>query len=130
MSECLNSYYGYENIPPGIRAPNFLAYRKMKLSSSINMKQSEKRLAKKLRQKFKRDLIAFIGNSIAANVKYHKPTKGVGIKNMLQKEGFKVYLLDDFKPPSLCSSGKDDTPFENTKKLKPFRRLDELKMLL
>ncbi|KAI7889190.1 uncharacterized protein EV154DRAFT_544608 [Mucor mucedo] len=60
VSECFNNYYGYENIPPGIRTPNFLSYRKMKLSSSINMKQSEKRLAKKLRQKFKRDSIVFI----------------------------------------------------------------------
>ncbi|GAA5800581.1 hypothetical protein HPULCUR_006017 [Helicostylum pulchrum] len=124
VSEGLNNYYGNEDIPPGVRAADRLPFRKMKLSSIINMKQSEQRLAKKLRQKFGQDSVIIIGNWTATNVKYHEPTKGVGIRNMLRK-GFKVYLLDEFKTSSLCSSCKDGTNLEKFKEVKtprPFRR--------
>ncbi|KAI9270016.1 hypothetical protein EDC94DRAFT_334909 [Helicostylum pulchrum] len=123
--EGLNNYYGNEDIPPGVRDADRLPFRKMKLSSFINMKQSEQRLAKKLRQKFGQDSVIIIGNWTAANMKYHEPTKGVGIRNMLRKEGFKVYLLDEFKTSSLCPSCKDGTTLEKFKEVKnpkPFRR--------
>ncbi|KAI9259255.1 hypothetical protein EDC94DRAFT_160502 [Helicostylum pulchrum] len=125
VSEGLSNYYGNEDIPPGVRAADRLPFRKMKLSSIINMKQSEQRLAKKLRQKFGQASVIIIGNWTAANVKYHEPTKGVGIRNMLRKEGFKVYLLDEFKTSSLCPSCKDGTTLEKFKEVKnprPFRR--------
>ncbi|GAA5799124.1 hypothetical protein HPULCUR_004533 [Helicostylum pulchrum] len=124
VSEGLNNYYGNEDIPPGVRAADRLPFRRMKLSSVINMKQSEQRLAKKLRQKFGQDSVIIIGNWTAANVKYHEPTKGVGIRNMLRKEGFKVYLLDEFKTSSLCPSCKDGATLEIFKEVKnsrPFR---------
>ncbi|GAA5806514.1 hypothetical protein HPULCUR_012049 [Helicostylum pulchrum] len=47
VSEGLNNYYSNEYISPGVRAADCLRFRKMKLSSIINMKQSEQRLAKK-----------------------------------------------------------------------------------
>ncbi|GAA5802799.1 hypothetical protein HPULCUR_008274 [Helicostylum pulchrum] len=71
VSEGLNNYYINEDISPGVRAVDRLPFRKMKLSSIINMKQSEQRLAKKLRQKFGQDSVIIIGNWTAANVKYH-----------------------------------------------------------
>ncbi|GAA5803261.1 hypothetical protein HPULCUR_008739, partial [Helicostylum pulchrum] len=125
VSEGLNNCYGNEDIPPGVRAADRLPFRKMKLSSFINMKQSEQRLAKKLRQKFGQDSVIIIGNWTAANVKYHEPTKGVGIRNMLRKEGFKVYFLDEFKTSSLCPSCKDGTTLDKFKEVRnprPFRR--------
>ncbi|KAI9265788.1 hypothetical protein EDC94DRAFT_634206 [Helicostylum pulchrum] len=125
VTEGLNNYYGNEDIPPGARAADRLPFRKMKLSSITNMKQLEQRLAKKLRQKFGQDSVIIIGSRTAANVKYHEPAKGVGIRNMLRKEGFKVYLLDEFKSSSLCPSCKDGTTLEKFKEVKnprPFRR--------
>ncbi|GAA5796416.1 hypothetical protein HPULCUR_001788 [Helicostylum pulchrum] len=125
VSEGLNNYYGDEYMPPGVRDADRLPFRKMKLLSFINMKQSEQRLAKKLRQKFGQDSVIIIGNWTAANMKHHEPTKGVGIRNMLRKEGFKVYLLDEFKTSSLCPSCKDGTTLEKFKEVKnprPFRR--------
>ncbi|KAI9269577.1 hypothetical protein EDC94DRAFT_639311 [Helicostylum pulchrum] len=125
VSEGLNNYYGNEDIPPGVRAADRLPFRKMKLSSVINMKQSEQRLAKRLRQKFGQDSVIIIGNWTVENVNYREPTKGVGIRNMLRKEGFKVYLLNEFETSSLCPSCKDGTTLEKFKEVKnprPFRR--------
>ncbi|KAI9245273.1 hypothetical protein EDC94DRAFT_643458 [Helicostylum pulchrum] len=118
VSEGLNNYYSNEYISPGVRAADRLPFRKMKLSSIINMKQSEQRLAKKLRQKFGKGSVIIIGNWTATDVKYHEPTKGVGIRNMLRKEGSKVYLLYEFKTSSLCSSCKDGTTLEKFKEVK------------
>ncbi|GAA5801827.1 hypothetical protein HPULCUR_007281 [Helicostylum pulchrum] len=125
VSEGLNNYYINKDISPGVRAVDRLPFYKMKLSSIINMKQSEQRLAKNLRQKFGQVSVIIIDNWAAANVKYHEPAKGVGIRNMLRKEGFKVYLLDEFKTSSLCPSCKDGTTLEKFKEVKnprPFRR--------
>ncbi|GAA5816879.1 hypothetical protein MFLAVUS_010413 [Mucor flavus] len=55
VSEGLNNYYGNEDIPPEVGAADRLPFRKIKLSSIINMKQFEQRLTKKLRQKFGQD---------------------------------------------------------------------------
>ncbi|KAK9764880.1 hypothetical protein K7432_007251 [Basidiobolus ranarum] len=61
-----------------------------------------KYIAKNLREKFGNDTILMLGNWSAGNVKYHEPNRGVGMRKMLAKEGFQLYLLDQFITSSLC----------------------------
>ncbi|KAG1146151.1 hypothetical protein G6F37_005445 [Rhizopus arrhizus] len=49
------------------RAGDFLPFRKMKLSSLTNQQQLDKRLVKKLREKFGDDAILIVGNWSAGN---------------------------------------------------------------
>ncbi|CAO3674959.1 unnamed protein product [Rhizopus stolonifer] len=102
----MNAYYlNEDNLTAEDQdADGFLPFRKMKLSSFINQRQADKRLAKKLREKFGHDAILILGNWSAGNVKYHEPIRGVGMRIMLAKEGFQLYLFDEFRTSSLCPS--------------------------
>ncbi|EIE89378.1 hypothetical protein RO3G_14089 [Rhizopus delemar RA 99-880] len=75
----------------------------MKLSSFINQQQADKRLAKKLRERFGNVVILILGNWMAGNVKCHEPIRDVGMRIMLVK-GFQEYLLDESRTSSLCPS--------------------------
>ncbi|KAI7900926.1 uncharacterized protein BX663DRAFT_537301 [Cokeromyces recurvatus] len=89
--------------------PGSLPFRKIKLSSNINRKQSDARLAKTLKQKFGDDCVLVLGNWFASNTKYHEPIRGVGMRRMLKKEGLQVYLLDEYKTSLFfpeCKNGK------------------------
>ncbi|KAI7902479.1 uncharacterized protein BX663DRAFT_531409 [Cokeromyces recurvatus] len=99
-SDLLSNYYQSDY-------PGSLPFRKIKLSSYINRKLSDARLAKTLKQKFGEDRVLVLGNWYTSNPKYHEPIKGVGIRRMLKKEGLQVYLLDEYKMLSFCPKCKN-----------------------
>ncbi|KAK9712786.1 hypothetical protein K7432_006899 [Basidiobolus ranarum] len=49
----------------------------------------------KLRENLKSEYSS--GNWLAGNVKYQDPSRGIGMRKMLTKEHFQLYLLDEFK---------------------------------
>ncbi|KAG1463505.1 hypothetical protein G6F46_000776 [Rhizopus delemar] len=105
-------------------AGGFLSFRKMKLSSFINQQQADKRLAKKLREKFGKDTILILSNWLAGNVKHHEPMRDVGMRRMLAKDGLQVYLFDEFQTSSLCPScrnGELET-FKKVQNPRPYQR--------
>ncbi|KAG1613708.1 hypothetical protein G6F46_007501 [Rhizopus delemar] len=122
----MKAYYLNEDRPVAEDqgAGGFLPFRKMKHSSFINQQQADKRLAKNLREKFGNDAILILGNWSAGKVKYHEPIRGVGMRRMLAKEGFQVYLLDEFRTSSLCPScqnGELET-FKKVQSPRPYQR--------
>lgn len=94
-----------------------IPFRKMKLSNKINRMQSEKILVRNLQKISGKDTMLILGDWSAANVKYHEPIRGKGLKRMLQKEGFQVLLLDEYKTSSLCPECKF-SPLEKFKNIK------------
>ncbi|KAG1492232.1 hypothetical protein G6F45_004510 [Rhizopus arrhizus] len=105
-------------------AGGFLTFRKMKLSSFINQQQADKRLAKKLIERFGNDAILILGNWSAEKIKYHEPIRGVGMRKMLTKEGFQVYLLDELRTSSLypsCQNGELEV-FKKVQSPRPYQR--------
>ncbi|EIE86467.1 hypothetical protein RO3G_11178 [Rhizopus delemar RA 99-880] len=102
----MKAYYLNEDRPAAEDqgADGFLPFRKMKFSSFINQQQADKRLAKKLRERFGNDAILILDNWSAGNIKYHESIRGDGMRRMLAKEGFQAYLLDEFRTSSLCPS--------------------------
>jgi hypothetical protein len=107
VTQVLKNYYSNEDLTAERQTTDLPPFRKMKLSSFINRQQSDKRLAKNIRNKFGDDTVIVIG-----------------VRRMFSKEGFKVYLLDEFKTSSLCPScenGELET-FKVVQNPRPFRR--------
>ncbi|KAG1140577.1 hypothetical protein G6F37_008968 [Rhizopus arrhizus] len=118
VTPVMKAYYLNEDRPveEDQRAGDFFPFRKMKHSSFINKQQADKRLAKRLREKFGNDAILILGNWLAGNVKHHEAIRGIRMRRMLAKEGFWVYLLDEFLTSSLCPSCQNG-------KLKMFKKV-------
>ncbi|KAI8079711.1 uncharacterized protein B0P05DRAFT_596778 [Gilbertella persicaria] len=123
VTQVLQEYYSNEDLPLEERNTNTLPFRKLKLSSYINRQQSDKRLCKNIRKHFGNDAVIVIGNWSAGNVKFHEPIRGVGMRRMLQKEGFLVHLIDEFKTSSICPVCKGDVgTFKEVVNPRPFGR--------
>ncbi|KAI8082663.1 uncharacterized protein B0P05DRAFT_537931 [Gilbertella persicaria] len=123
VTQVLQEYYSNEDLPLEERNTNMLPFRKLKLSSYINRQQSDKRLCKDIRKHFGNNAVIVIGNWSAGNVKFHEPIREVGMRRMLQKEGFLVHLIDEFKTSSICPVCKGDVDtFKEVVNPRPFRR--------
>ncbi|KAI7905402.1 uncharacterized protein BX663DRAFT_280897 [Cokeromyces recurvatus] len=79
-----------------------LPFRKIKFSSKLFYDQDDLALVKKLKQKFGHNAILIMGNWSAPNVKFQESTRNKGLINMLKKNDFKVYLVDEFRTSSFC----------------------------
>ncbi|CEG77330.1 hypothetical protein RMATCC62417_12104 [Rhizopus microsporus] len=79
-----------------------LPFRKMKFSSRLYYDQDDLMLVKKLKQKFGSDAVLVLGNWSASNTKYQEPTRNKGLIQMLKKDGFEVFLIDEFRTSSSC----------------------------
>ncbi|KAI7870020.1 hypothetical protein BDF14DRAFT_1778562 [Spinellus fusiger] len=100
----MSVYYANEDNPDAQdRYMNgFLLFRKIKLSSYINRLISDKKLVNILKEKFADEAILVYGNWFAGHVKFHEPIRRVGMRRMLRKKGFNVYLINEFKTSSFC----------------------------
>ncbi|KAI7899206.1 uncharacterized protein BX663DRAFT_532908 [Cokeromyces recurvatus] len=116
-SDLLSNYYRCDYL-------GSLPFRKIKLPSYINRKQSDARLAKTLKRKFGEDCVLVFGNWSASNTKYHEPIRGVGMRRMLKKEGLQLYLFDEYKTSSFCPKCKNGKlkKFPYVKNLRPYIR--------
>ncbi|KAG0867331.1 hypothetical protein G6F16_008848 [Rhizopus arrhizus] len=125
VTPAMKAYYLKEDRPvEDQRTGSFLPFRKIKLSSFINQQQADKRPAKKLREKFGNDAILIVGNWLAGNVKYHESIRGVGMRRILGKEGFRMYLLDKFRTSSLFPScqNRELEKFKKVQNPRPYQR--------
>ncbi|KAG2236350.1 hypothetical protein INT48_008332 [Thamnidium elegans] len=123
VSPLLEEYYGNEDVEKNQRQDNLIPFIKMKLSSYINQIQADKRLSKNLRKKFGNDCILILGNWSACHMKFQEQIRGKGMRKMLRKEGFQIYLLDEYKTSSICPSCEHQ--LENFKECinpRPYRR--------
>lgn len=79
-----------------------LPFRKMKFSSKIYYDQNDQELVKKIKNKFGQESVIILGNWSAPHVKFQEPTKNKGFIKLLKKNGFEVYLMDEFRTSSHC----------------------------
>ena len=56
-------------------------------------------------------------------MKYKEPTKGKGFRTLLRKNGYKVYLVNEFRTSCKCSgcNGGDCKKFMKMKNPKPYK---------
>lgn len=100
-----------------------LPFRKLKFSSKLYYDQNDDALVTRLRRKFGQDVVLVFGDWSAPNARFHEPTRNKGLKNMLKKNGFVVYQIDEFKTSSICPVCEH--PLEKFKTVanpRPFRR--------
>lgn len=75
-------------------------FRKLKLNSYMNRLKSEQQLINRFKKIFgnTKDTIVCIGDwEQRKHRKFKEPTKDIGFRNMFRKNGFQVYLVDEFR---------------------------------
>jgi hypothetical protein len=92
-------------------------HRKLKWRSWIYQRKSEDKFLNKIEETYgkKEDILLCYGNwSRTSQMKYIMPTKGVGLRRVINKK-YDVVLLDEFKTSALCS--KCNKELENYKNI-------------
>ncbi|KAJ1764079.1 hypothetical protein LPJ74_006717, partial [Coemansia sp. RSA 1843] len=77
-------------------------HRQLRLTAYFNIQRADHILANLIREQFGPDPVLVLGNWSAGMCKYHEHIRGVGMRRMLRKHGFKVYLLDEFRISTFC----------------------------
>ena len=88
-------------------------FRKLRFRCFLRKKQHEDRLVNDLRAKFGNAVLVF-GVATIGNKKFHSPTPCVGIRDLLQRKGFDILVLDEYRTSSRCPLCKSE--------VKPFKR--------
>jgi transposase len=80
-------------------------FRKLRLDSYINKMQNEQKMIKEFIGTFgePQNTIVCIGDFEQKHqMKYEEPTKGKGLRTLLRKNGFDVYLVNEFRTSCRC----------------------------
>ncbi|KAJ2572243.1 hypothetical protein IW140_000992 [Coemansia sp. RSA 1813] len=77
-------------------------HRQLRLAAYLNSQRADHTLANLIREQFGPDPVLVLGNWSAGMCKYHESIRGVDMRRMLRKHGFKVYLLDEFRTSTFC----------------------------
>ncbi|KAG1439324.1 hypothetical protein G6F56_012328 [Rhizopus delemar] len=81
---------------------DLLPFRKMKFSSHVYYQQNDLKLVCGLKAKFGDNATLIFGDWSAPNTKYQEPTRNKRLIRMLKKNGFVVYLTDEYKTSIFC----------------------------
>jgi hypothetical protein len=106
-------------------------FRKLKLNTYINKKKHEQKMINKFKKIFgsQEDVIIAFGDwEQKQHMKYKEPTKGKGIRKLFRENGYRVYLVDEYKTSCMCSKcceGRCEK-FIKRKNPKPYKKGDIL----
>jgi hypothetical protein len=87
-------------------------FRKLKLNGYINRKKNEQKMINNFRKIFGKseDVIICAGDfEQKQHMKYKEPIKGKGIRKIFRDNGYKLYLVDEFRTSCMCSICKEET---------------------
>ncbi|KAG1137810.1 hypothetical protein G6F37_012511 [Rhizopus arrhizus] len=102
---------------------HLLPFRKMKFSSKLFFDQNDQKLVHSLKAKFGQDAVLIFGDWSAPNVKYQEPTRSKGLIRMLKKNGFVVYLINEYKTSSHCPTCENELEkFKIVANPRPYQR--------
>ena len=81
-------------------------FRKLKLNRFINIRRHEQLMINKFKELYgePNDVIIAAGNwTQQKQMKYKESSKGIGMRNLFRTNGYKVYLVDEFRTSCRCS---------------------------
>jgi hypothetical protein len=81
-------------------------FRKLKFGRHINIKRNEQKMMSNFRKMYGNpdEVVICIGDwEQRQQMKYKEPTLGIGMRSMLRKNNYKVYLVDEFRSSCKCS---------------------------
>jgi transposase len=82
-------------------------YRKLKLNTYLNTKRSEQRMMNSFQKKFgnKEEVIVCFGDyEQKQHMKFKEPIKGKGMRTLFKRNGYRTYLVDEFRTSCRCSN--------------------------
>ncbi|KAJ1825220.1 hypothetical protein LPJ60_000061, partial [Coemansia sp. RSA 2675] len=85
-----------------INQQSYPLHRKLRLSGYIRRREADLQLVRTMIKKFGKDLVLVIGNWSAASVEYHEPIHCKQWRYVFQREGFEVYLINEFRTSCIC----------------------------
>jgi hypothetical protein len=91
--------------PPKVKTYTGQIFRKLRLNSYINNQRSEANMINGFKKIFGQCddvVIAFGDHEQGHQMKYHVPTKDIGMRKLLRRHGFIVYLADEFRTSCRC----------------------------
>jgi hypothetical protein len=86
-------------------------FRKLKLNGYINRKKHEQKMINKFKEIFGKpeETIITIGDwEQKKQMKYKEASKGVGMRKLFRQNGYKVFLVDEFRTSCMCSSCQNE----------------------
>jgi len=103
-------------------------FRKLKLNGYVNRKKHEQKLINNFRKIFgKPEDVIICGGDFEQkqHMKYKEPVKGKGIRKTFRNNGYKLYLVDEFRTSCMCSICKEELgkceKFQIRKNPKPYK---------
>ncbi|KAG0752776.1 hypothetical protein G6F24_013382 [Rhizopus arrhizus] len=112
-----------KTISTALEKLQLLPFRKLKFSSKLFFDQNDQKLVRNLKAKFGQDAVLVFGDWSAPNVKYQEPTRSKGLIRMLKKNGFVVYLINEYKTSSHCPTCENDLEkFKTVPNPRPYQR--------
>ena len=81
-------------------------FRKLKLNGYMNKKRNEQKMINNFKKIFGKseEVIICAGDwEQKKQMKYKEATKGIGIRKLFRENGYKVYLVDEFRTSCMCS---------------------------
>lgn len=81
-------------------------FRKLKLNAYINKKKHEQKMINRFKKIFgnQEDIIIAFGDwEQKQHMKYKEPTKGKGIRKLFRENGYRIYLVDEYRTSCMCS---------------------------
>ena len=102
----------YSNTPGYKDSHTKHLFQKLKWGRFINTQKSEQKMINNFKEKFGKPdevVIGFGDWEQKRHMKFHEPTKGVGMRSLFRKAGYDVYLVDEkFTSKHCYECGKDD----------------------
>jgi len=103
-------------------------FRKLKLNGYINIKKHEQKMINNFKKIFGKpeEVIICAGDfEQKQHMKYKEPVKGKGIRRIFRDNGYKLYLVDEFRTSCMCSICKNEIgrceKFQIRKNPKPYK---------
>ena len=120
-------------------------FRKLKFGKHINIKRNEQQMISNFRKMYGNpdEVVICIGDwEQRQQMKYKEPTLGIGMRSLLRKNKYKVYLVDEFRTSCKCSNcdggvcekymvrkNPRPKPKKNTANPKKERKYDEMRLV-
>ncbi|KAG1505783.1 hypothetical protein G6F52_012054 [Rhizopus delemar] len=112
-----------KTISTALEKLQLLPFRKLKFSSKLFFDQNDQKLVRILRAMFGQDAVLVFGDWSASNVKYQESTRSKGLIRMLKRNGFVVYLINEYKTSSHCPACENELEkFKTVPNPRPYQR--------
>lgn len=105
-------------------------YRRHKFNVYTNSQRSEAKMINNFRRKYGEPdnvVIAFGDHEQHQQMRYHEPTKDIGMRRLFRKHGFEVLLVDEFRTSKACNKcGCNVENFLRRPSGRPWKRGEEV----